>query len=545
MADGGDRPPISELSAWLGALFAAFPGIAVEPGRDRCSFGPDRIWLPDGALVEREGPGLRALRLAALAHVGAHVAFGTPFEVGSLRPVAIALVGLVEDARVEQRAMRAFPGLRRMWGPYHAAVADETSGAAGLFALLARTLFDPEREPANSWVRKGRDAFLAAGAGLMGPDESLAIGSILANDLGQMRVRFDPAAYRIEPLYRDDNLGLWRAPAAEEPRDSGDCSAARSSPAERQPASAGLPARDEPEEPVATYHEWDHFIGQNRDHWTSVREPAPAPASPVWLDRMRSAQAGTARRTARAVRSARGDDVVRFRRQLDGEQLDLDAVIAAATALRGRRAPEPGIHVRRLRCHRDLSVLILLDISESTRDFVRGTTGTVLNLQRDAIALLAEAMAGSGDRLAIHAFCSSGRSDVRYIRVKDFEDAYDRGTRERLSGLRSGLSTRLGAALRHAIGILSGAPSARRLILVMSDGEPSDVDVPDVTYLVEDARQAVMEGRSRNIDVVGISPPGIGIQQNARIFGGRRAFVLKRIEDLPRLIDAVLGRVLR
>ncbi len=153
------------------------------------------------------------------------------------------------------------------------------------------------------------------------------------------------------------------------------------------------------------------------------------------------------------------------------------------------------------RRHRDLSVLVLLDVSASTNDVVRGSERTVLALERDATALLARAMAGLGDPFAIRAFCSNGRENVRYYRVKDFADPFDALVIRRLAGLNGNLSTRIGAALRHAGHELGRQLTHRRLLLVVTDGEPWDIDVGDRRYLIEDARKAVMSLRHGGIDV--------------------------------------------
>ena len=146
-------------------------------------------------------------------------------------------------------------------------------------------------------------------------------------------------------------------------------------------------------------------------------------------------------------------------------------------------------------------MLVLLDISQSTNDIVRGDIGSVLALERAATALLAHAMGGLGDPFALHAFCSNGREEVRYVRIKDFSEPYDGAARARLAGLRGSLSTRMGAAIRHAGRLLERQLTHRRLLLIVTDGEPSDVDVADRRYLVEDARKAVASLSLEGIDV--------------------------------------------
>ena len=132
---------------------------------------------------------------------------GAPRQpVGRLKPVQLALIGLIEDARVEALAMRRFPGLRRLWAPYHVARA-EGGSAPALLARLARALFDPTQVDPHGFVAKGVELFAAAD--IDDPSASRGIGGLLGNDLGQMRVSFNARTHVIEPAYRDDNLGLW------------------------------------------------------------------------------------------------------------------------------------------------------------------------------------------------------------------------------------------------------------------------------------------------------------------------------------------------
>jgi nitric oxide reductase activation protein len=192
---------------------------------------------------------------------------------------------------------------------------------------------------------------------------------------------------------------------------------------------------------------------------------------------------------------------------------------------------------------RDLSVLVLLDISESTKEFVKGTSTTILSVERAATALLAQAMEGLGNPFAIHAFCSNGRAEVRYFRVKDFGQRYTTVSVERLAGLRGGLSTRIGAALRHAHREIEQRQSHRRLVLVITDGEPADIDIDDRRYLVEDARKAVQELGLDGIDVFCVGLDGGGDSYLARIFGRRNAVQIDRITALPEKLPALYFRL--
>jgi len=525
----------------------------------------------DGAIlrVPATFPGVPAARArtlfrASLAHVGAHLAYsGRRFPRGTLKPLQIALVGLIEDARVEHLAMRDFPGLRRLWLPFHEARPEGAVSAPVLLARLSRALIDPEHDDPDPWVRKGREMFFGRAAEWDDPLLSRGIGNLLGNDLGQMRIQFNARTYVVEPPYRDDNLGLWDFgdEAPESPEHAEVLESVRIAPQETNEPAAdpdqsdafpedepnrARPAEDASHEegvPVAQYPEWDYVIGRERGAWTTVVEyPAP-PGSPARIDEVLERRPEVVNRITALVRAARVSRPVRVRRRLEGERLDIDACIEAAISRRRGESPDPRVYMTSAHRSRDLSVLLLLDVSQSTNDPVRGARTRVIDLEREATALLAHAMDALGDPFAIHAFCSNGREEVRYIRAKDFDAPYDAHAKSVLAGLSGGLSTRIGAAMRHAAQDLRRQRTHRRLLLVVTDGEPSDIDVKDRRYLVEDARKAVAGLRHDGIDVFCVGLDSGGDSYLTRIFGRYNALQIDRLERLPEKLPMLYFRL--
>ena len=190
-------------------LLRSFSGDSGQTVQRRAGIAGPLIRLPD---IYRgvHGDAAYSLYKAAAAHAQAHLVFGGPrFPVGTLKPLQIALVTLIEDARIELLAMRQLPGLRKLWSPYHLAVPAGVATAPTLSARLARALFDPFYRDDDSFVGKGRAMFEARLARLEDPAISREIGMLLGNDLGQMRIQFNAKTYVVEPVYRDDGLGLW------------------------------------------------------------------------------------------------------------------------------------------------------------------------------------------------------------------------------------------------------------------------------------------------------------------------------------------------
>ena len=162
-----------------------------------------------------------------------------------------------------------------------------------------------------------------------------------------------------------------------------------------------------------------------------------------------------------------------------------------------------------------------------------------------AVSILAEAMGKLGDPFSLLAFASDGREDVKMTSVKSFGEPYDRSCKARLAGLTSGLSTRLGAALRHAGRVIGGTDSARKLVIVLTDGEPSDIDVSDPHVLVEDARRAAVGLHAAGIDAYGVVLGQAGISAAARIFGRGKTMMVHRVEDLPNRLSELYFRLAR
>ena len=551
-----------ELKTFIAALWRTTPPIRVLPpaGFDtprRACFDHGVVRVPQSSRGV-DGQTGKDLFRATLAHIMAHFQFtGERFALGGLKPVQIALVSLIEDARVEQLAIARFPGLRRFWLPFHLAEASGVLTAPALMARLARALLDPTFFDPHDWVNKGRDLFFVERARWTDPAISRSIGGLLGNDFGQMRVQFNPRTYVVEPAYRDDNQGLWDFPTTagamgETLYESVRFEQSKSLEADREREGGGNGtanfARLVPEDaevgiPVARYPEWDYMINRERGDWTTVVEYNPTDGRAEQIEEILERYPETAYRIAALIRAAKVSRPVRMRRQREGDRLDIEATITAAIDLRAGLTPSPNIYARLERRWRDLSVLLLIDASQSTNDIVKSADRSVLELERDASSLIAHAMDGMGDPFAIHAFCSDTREDVHYYRVKDFDTVWGTIAKRRLAGVTGRFSTRMGAALRHAGRCLVSRQSYRKLLLLISDGEPSDVDIADRRYLVEDARRAVLSLRHQGIDVFCVGLDAGGDSYLSRIFGRSNVIQLDRIERLPEKLPLLYFRL--
>ncbi|WAC28806.1 nitric oxide reductase activation protein NorD [Ancylobacter sp. SL191] len=509
-----------------------------------------------------DAKGARHLYLASAVHAGAHLFFGNPrFQVGKDKPVQIALATLVEDARIEHLALRLYPGLRRLWAPYHRASAEDGPTVHALLARVARGLFDPAYRDPDALVEKAQALFADAAGRLDDPAISREIGTRLANDVSQRRLRFDARGHVVEPAYRDDGLGLWDFSQVDPEVTAEVEMMVEAARLERREGEDGKP--DAPPSPsagrarpvsaaaegvtLATYPEWDAQAGIERPDWVTVKAMAPVEGDARALRRALDEAAPLRARIARLVMAAKLGRPSRLTRQSEGHELDIDAVIAEAIARRAGEVPELRVFRSSVLTRRDLAVLVLIDISQSTRDRLAGGH-SVLDVEKLAVALLAEALAALGDRFALMGFASNGRGEVRVHPVKGFHEPWEAEGFARLAGLGAGLSTRLGAALRHAGAEIARVPSFRKLVLVLTDGEPSDIDATPAD-LAADARRAVLLLRARGIDSFGVTlaPAGAGSEgpSAAAIFGKAHVLPIHRIEDLPARLSDLYFRLAR
>lgn len=460
------------------------------------------LFLPEGYSV-LDGADGSALYRAAAAHAVAHLKFSPhKLPAAGLKPMLLAVIGLIEDARVEYLMMRQLPGLRTLWSRFHeASAAADNLSFAGLCCRLALALHDPTREDDNYWVNKGVRLFREQ---LAAPDDYAAfrrIASILANDLGQMRVRFIAESYVPAPAYRDDNSFLWdygesrSPPLQQEPlqldsarmeRDEGEQQTGDGYEGQASPASA-VPLQAQVR---FEYPEWDYRSAVERDAWTTVIEqPLAANATASAATPVSAPQSH--RNLFSMVKARQLSRSTKLTRQWEGEELDLNAAVAAQVDIRSGLPPDPRVFKRPGRRLIESAILVLLDISESTNDCLPGRFESLLDAIKSATLNLGAAMDQAKQQFAIHAFCSNGRHEVSYYRIKDFDETFGTVEQSRVRALRGSCSTRMGAALRHARAMLAAQPLERKILLLVTDGEPSDVDVADAGYLIEDTAQTV------------------------------------------------------
>jgi nitric oxide reductase NorD protein len=280
-----------------------------------------------------------------------------------------------------------------------------------------------------------------------------------------------------------------------------------------------------------TYDEWDFRRKGFRRDWCVVNEKPLPPVQSTLVTRTLIKYRGQLRQLRRQFELLRTRE--RFaRRQPDGTDFDLDAVIES---LSDRQAGLPGsdqLFIRLRRDERDIAVLFLVDMSSSTE-------GWVNQALQEALILTGEALQVIGDRFAIAGFSGMRRSRTDIYRIKDFNEPYNDEVKARIAAIAPKEYTRMGPALRHASRLLKGVEAKVRLLMVLSDGKPEDYDDYKGSYAIEDTRHALIEAKS-----TGIHPFCVTIDRQARdymphMYGEVNYIFLDEVRKLPSRMPAI------
>ncbi|HTZ13967.1 MAG TPA: VWA domain-containing protein [Mycobacterium sp.] len=289
------------------------------------------------------------------------------------------------------------------------------------------------------------------------------------------------------------------------------------------------------------YPEWDVTRKSYRPAWCTVREVEPKISAHFFKATPPLDEAISVRRPL----SRLGMGLHRRHRQSQGDDIDIDAAVEARVEVLAGSVPDEAVYLDSLRRRRDLSVLLLLDVSGSAAE--PGTVGrTVHEQQLAAVASLTVALHDLGDRVALYAYYSQGRGAVSMVPVKRFNDHLDSQVMKRLNSLQPGAFSRLGAAIRHGSAVLEArGGTSRRLLVVLSDGLAYDHGY-ERAYGAADARRALTEARRRGTGCVGLTiGAGTDVQSLRRVFGSAAHATIARPDQLAGVIGPLFQSALR
>ena len=289
---------------------------------------------------------------------------------------------------------------------------------------------------------------------------------------------------------------------------------------------------------VHVYPEWDHRRRAYRAAWCRVIEQSPRPARRTTSGASATALAHRVRRQFEMLREVRSWTRVRE----SGDELDLEAVVDSLADRRSRGLHSLRLYRQREDRLRDLAVAVLLDASRSTA--ARVGDQRVIEIAKQSMAVLAEALVAAGDDFALYGFASDSRHRVRCHRLKGFEERYAGDALRRLHALDPGDYTRMGAAVRHVGGILQARAHARKLMLVLTDGRPHDpIDRYEGRYALEDTRRALQEIRTRGVHCFGLTIDRRGRAWLPHLFGPGHYTVFSRPDALPSVLPRLYARI--
>ncbi|HGG05092.1 MAG TPA: VWA domain-containing protein [Aliiroseovarius sp.] len=469
---------------------------------------------------------------AVVAHMMAHKVWSTPFLADNFSVFQHIAIETFEDARVEYLAMQKYPGLRALWLALHptpkpGACPDGWSCIRHQLAMISHAILNPDHNYSDPALLDYVAKFQAAVAA--DPTDrqlsvDLGVGWLRdnhENDFRKPNVWFEDT----EVSYRDDNRYLWHF--LEEAEEEDDFH-----------SDHGATRRNQDEEndgllPPRFYPEWDYQLQNYRPDWVTVFEAMQKQGNAGAIDALLEKHQQLAKQLKQIVDLLKPQQRRRVRYQQEGDDLDIDVAIRAAIDYRIGSTPDTRIQQSHVKDGRDIAVMLLLDLSESINDVPKGAQSTILQVSQEATALLATAVEALGDPFAIAGFSSNTRHEVCYSHFKGFKEHWGEAPKARLAAMEAGHSTRMGAAIRHAGSYLARRGEEKRLLLLLTDGEPHDIDVADPQYLQKDTQLAVGELDSKGITTYCISLDPNADDYVADVFGRSNYTVIDRVESLP------------
>lgn len=294
------------------------------------------------------------------------------------------------------------------------------------------------------------------------------------------------------------------------------------------------------------YPEWDYRESRYKRNWSWVQEKKLGESNMNETRRLMSQYGQALRRLKKAIQAQKPTRLAPELRQLEGDDMDVNAVVGYVAERHAGHSPDPAIYRRREMRQREVAVTLLADMSTSIMQHLPEGGGRLVDRVRAGVLLFAESMEEVGDSYAIAGFCSKYRDNVSYYTIKDFAEPLSEDIRSTIGGMSGRLATRMGAAIRHATRRFEGIESRRRLLLILSDGRPEDYDDGgDRRYLHEDTRMAVKEAVAKGVHPFCITVDTMANQYLPQIFGKGHYLVLDHINSLPNKLPEIYFRLRR
>ena len=299
------------------------------------------------------------------------------------------------------------------------------------------------------------------------------------------------------------------------------------------------------------YDEWDRELTDHRVGWCRVIEKKVKRGNRAFVDGTRERYKGVVSSIRHQFQMMKPENLTKIANELDGEDYDLNAVVDYFIDRRADGRQSERIYTKRLRRRRDVAVSFLLDQSSSTartigRHPLQPYTHPgrrIIEIEKEGLVLMSEALEAVGDVYTINGFTSEGRRNVKFYVMKDFNEQYSDEVMRRIGGITYQNNTRLGAAIRHATAKLEKQEARTRLLIVLSDGRPYDHDYGDARYAREDTREALIDAKTR-----GITPFCITIDRESEaelrdLYGDIGYTIIDDVLSLPERLPGIYRRL--
>ncbi|SES90563.1 von Willebrand factor type A domain-containing protein [Methanococcoides vulcani] len=295
-----------------------------------------------------------------------------------------------------------------------------------------------------------------------------------------------------------------------------------------------------------SYDEWDSRMQDYKNDWCTVYEVSPSGSDNEFYLEAREHYAREITLINRIFKMMKPESFRKLRRQLDGDDFDLDALIEAFTDRKCGINPTDRLYIRRDKRERDVSTLFLLDMSASTRKKLENGR-RILDVEKDSLIIMTQALESIGDKYAIAAFSGNTRSDVEFYTIKDFNEHFSEDAECKISALEPAMNTRLGAAIRHSISKLKDIDARVKLLVLLSDGDPYDLGFAEGKYegqmAIEDTRVAIQEGNALGMHFFCITVDSEAGEYLDTIFSDVGYTIIDNAASLPERLPMLYNRI--
>ncbi|HKG45338.1 MAG TPA: VWA domain-containing protein [Pyrinomonadaceae bacterium] len=504
-------------------------------------------------------------------------------KVFPMPQLARRVFGTLENGRIDRRLRRAYRGLSRDLDLIRQHLSGSRPGIAALpgalvpFELLFQiTMLGGAREDARMAYGQIISELETIVSDYLLREQTTVADTLMATsrvyDLFQTVMPVDDSVQQVEApedqtesdddSASTDRLKQRQADRQPERRDARELFNAWNDPAQEGDPDelAGAEAWSEAETPeqilaegevAYNYDEWDRELTDHRLGWCRVIEKKVKHGDRNFVDQTKERHKGVISSIRHQFQLMKPENLTRVANEVDGEEFDLNAVIDFVIDRRADGYQSERIYTKRLRRRRDVAVSFLLDQSSSTartigRHPLQPYTRPgrrIIEIEKEGLVLMSEALEAVGDTYAINGFTSEGRRNVKFYVVKDFDEKYSDEVKRRIGGINYQNNTRLGAAIRHATAKLTKQDARTRLLIVLSDGRPYDHDYGDARYAREDTREALRQAKNE-----GITPFCITIDRESEaelkdLYGEVGYTIIDDVLSLPERLPGIYRRL--